>query len=161
MQAQSSVYVIFDESSGQGSINIDAANNLPDYSGPVSYSFTSDNQLQLSLPSSDTGRKGICMNPSVLVAGLQTFVAFSFPTVLPSNVASEIWLQDTTSDYQISSALRFVGGSESLDLTADSTTSTTVSLNTNEKYILLLSVGEFGSDLSAQVITLVSFSFQY
>jgi DNA-binding beta-propeller fold protein YncE len=159
MQVQSSTYVVFDSSSRQSSINIDAANDLPGSSGPISYSFTSDNQLQLTSSSSDTGLKGICLNPSLLVAGLQTFVAFSFPTALPSGVASEIWLQDATSDYKVSSALRFVGGSQSLDLTADSTTSTTVSLSANVDYILLLSVSEFGSDLSVQVITLVNIDF--
>jgi DNA-binding beta-propeller fold protein YncE len=159
MQVQSSTYVVFDSSSRESSINIDAANDLPGSSGPISYSFTSDNQLQLTSSSSDTGRKGICLNPSLLVAGLQTFVAFSFPTALPSGVASEIWLQDTTSDYRVSSALRFVGGSQSLDLTTDSTTSTTVSLSENVNYILLLYVDEFGSDLSAQVITLVNIDF--
>jgi hypothetical protein len=159
MQVQSSTYVVFDSSSRESSINIDAANDLPGSSGPISYSFTSDNQLQLTSSSSDTGLKGICLNPSLLVAGLQTFVAFSFPTALPSGVASEIWLQDATSDYKVSSAFRFVGGSQSLDLTADSTTSTTVSLSANVNYILLLSVSEFGSDLSAQVITLVNIDF--
>jgi hypothetical protein len=159
MQVQSSTYVVFDSSSRESSINIDAANDLPGSSGPISYSFTSDNQLQLTSSSSDTGLKGICLNPSLLVAGLQTFVAFSFPTALPSGVASEIWLQDATSDYRVSSALRFVGGLQSLDLTADSTTSTTVSLSANVNYILLLSVDEFGSDLSAQVITLVNIDF--
>jgi DNA-binding beta-propeller fold protein YncE len=159
MQVQSSTYIVFDSSSGQSSINIDAANDLPGSSGSISYSFTSDNQLQLTSSSSDTGLQGICLNPSLLVAGLQTFVAFSFPTALPSGVASEIWLQDTTSDYRVSSALQFVDGSQSLDLTADSTTSTTVSLSANVTYILLLSVSEFGSDLSAQVITLVNIDF--
>jgi DNA-binding beta-propeller fold protein YncE len=159
MQVQSSTYVVFDSSSGQSSINIDAANDLPGSSGSISYSFTSDNQLQLTSSSSDTGLQGICLNPSLLVAGLQTFVAFSFPTALPSGVASEIWLQDTTSDYRVSSALQFVDGSQSLDLTADSTTSTTVSLSANVTYILLLSVSEFGSDLSAQIITLVNIDF--
>jgi alpha-tubulin suppressor-like RCC1 family protein len=159
MQTSSTTYVVFDANSLQSSINIDAANNLPDSSGPVSYSFTSDNQLQLSSSSSDTGRKGICLNPSILVAGLQTFVAFSFPTALPSGVASEIWLQDTNGDYQISSALEFVGGAPSLELTADSTTSTVLSLNANVNYILLLSVDSLGSDISAQIVTLVSHSY--
>jgi hypothetical protein len=159
MQTSSATYVVFDTNSRQSSINVDAANDLPDSSGPISYSFTSDNQLQLSSSSSDVGRKGICLNPSLLVAGLQTFVAFSFPTALPSGVASEIWLQDTNGDYRISSALEFVGGAPSLELTADSTTSTILSLNANVNYILLLSVDSFGSDVSAQVVTLVSHSY--
>jgi alpha-tubulin suppressor-like RCC1 family protein len=159
MQTSSTTYVVFDANSQQSSINIDAANDLPDSSGPVSYSFTSDNQLQLSSSSSDTGRKGICLNPSLLVAGLQTFVAFSFPTALPSGVASEIWLQDTNGDYRVSSGLQFVGGAQSLELTADSTSSTILSLNANVTYILLLSVSSFGSDVSAQVITTVSHSY--
>jgi DNA-binding beta-propeller fold protein YncE len=153
MQTSSTSYVVFDSSSRQNSINIDSANDLPDSSGPISYSFTNDNQLQLTYSSSDTGRKGICLNPSVLVAGLQTFVAFSFPTALPSGVAVEIWLQDTSGDISVSSALRFVGGSQSLEITADSSTSSTVSLSSNTNYILLFSVSEFGSDLSSQVIT--------
>jgi hypothetical protein len=159
MQTSSTTYVAFDTNSRQSSINIDAANDLPDSSGPISYSFTSDNQLQLSSSSSDTGRKGICLNPSILVAGLQTFVAFSFPTALPSGVASEIWLQDTSGDYLISSALQFVGGAQSLELTADSTTSAILSLNANVNYMLLLSVSSFGSDMSTQIITLVSHSY--
>jgi hypothetical protein len=161
MQTSSTSYVLFDTNSRQSSINLDAANNLPDSSGPISYSFTSDNQLQLSSSSSDTGRKGMCLNPSVLVAGLQTFVAFSFPTTLPSGVASEIWLQDINGDYRVSSALRFVGGSQSLDITADSVTSSTVSLSANVNYILLLSVSSFGSDVSAQVVTLVSICISF
>jgi DNA-binding beta-propeller fold protein YncE len=156
MQTSSTSYIIFDTNSKQSSISIDAANDLPDSSGPASYSFTNDNQLQISSSSSDTGRKGICLNPSLLVAGLQTFVAFSFPTALPSGVASEIWLQDKTSDYRVSSALRFVGGSQSLDLIVDTTTSSTISLSASTSYILLLSVGDFGADLSAQVVNLVS-----
>jgi hypothetical protein len=156
MEAHSSSYIAFDTNSRQSSINIDATNELPNSSGPASYTFTSDNQLQISSSSSDTGRNGICLNPSVLIAGLQTFVAFSFPVALPSGVACEIWLQDANDDYQISSALRFVGGLQSLALIADSTTSTTMSLNANETYVILLSVSSFGSDVSSQVITLVS-----
>jgi DNA-binding beta-propeller fold protein YncE len=159
MQVQSATYVVFDSSSRQSSIDIDAANDLPDSSGPVSYSFTSDNQMQLTSSSSDTGRKGICLNPNLLVAGLQTFVAFSFPTALPSGVASEIWLQDATDDYRISSALRFVGGSQSLELIGDSSTSATVSLSANVNYILLLSISEFGTDLSSQVVNIVTINF--
>jgi DNA-binding beta-propeller fold protein YncE len=160
MQASSTSYIVFDSSSRQSSINIDAANNLPDSSGPISYSFTSDNQMQLTSSSSDVGRKGICLNPSLLVAGLQTFVAFSFPTALPSGIAAEIWLQDISGDYQVSSALRFVDGTQAFELTADSTVSTTVSLSANVTYVLLLFVSEFGSDLSTQVITIVSFHFR-
>jgi sugar lactone lactonase YvrE len=160
MQTSSASFVIFDTNSRQSSINIGAANNLPDSSGPISYSFTSDNQLQLSSSSRDTGRKGICLNPSLLVAGLQTFVAFSFPTALPSGVASEIWLQDTNGDHRISSALEFVGVGQSLELTAGSITSATLlSVNANVTYVLLLSVDSFGSDVSAQIVTLVSHSY--
>jgi DNA-binding beta-propeller fold protein YncE len=154
MQTSSTSYVVFDSSSSQSSIDIDAANDLPDSTGPVSYSFTSDNQLQLSSSSSDAGRKGICLKPSLLVAGLQTFIAFNFPTALPSGVAAEVWLQDTSADLHISSAIRFAGGSQSLQLTVDTTSSNAISLSTNTNYVLLMSVGSFGTDLSAQVVNL-------
>jgi hypothetical protein len=156
MQTQSSSYIVFDANARQNSIDIDAANQIPDSSGPISYTFTSDNQLQLT--SSSPGRKAICLNPSVLVAGVQTFVAFSFPT-LPSGGASEIWLQDTNGDFSVSSSLQFVGGSQSLGVIADSTASTTLSLSANVNYLLLLAVSSFGSDVSAQVITTVSIYF--
>jgi hypothetical protein len=153
MQTSSTSYIVFDSSTRQNSIDIDSANNLPDSTGPVSYSFTNDNELQLTYSSSDTGRKGICLNPSVLVAGLQTFVAFKFPTALPSGVATEIWLQDSNGKFRVLSALRFVGASQSLELTADSKASSTVSLSPNTNYILLLSVSAFGANLSSQVVT--------
>jgi hypothetical protein len=157
MQLSSSTYVGFDSSSRQSIFNIDMANQLPSSSGPVSYTFTNDNQLQLSasFASFDPERKGTCFNPGFLVSGLQGFVAFNFPVALPSGVAVEMWLLDTQASYKVSSVIKFAGASQTITLTGDSSTSNSITLSVNTDYILLLVVGNTGSALSTQIVNTV------
>jgi DNA-binding beta-propeller fold protein YncE len=158
MQLSSSTYVGFDSSSRQSTINIDVANQLPSSSGPVSYTFTNDSQLQLSASfnSFDPERKGTCFNPGFLVPGVQVFVAFNFPVALPLGVAVEMWLLDTQASYKASSVIKFTGASQTITLTGDSSAYSSITLNVNTDYILLLAVGNTGSSLSTQIVNTVS-----
>jgi hypothetical protein len=159
MQSASASYVVFDSASSQNYIDIDGSNKLPGSSGPISYSFTSDGQIQLTSSSTDQ-RRGMCLKPSILVAGVQTFVAFKFPTLLTQGASAEIWLLSEDGQYQISSAVKFAAnGAQSLSVSADSSDYTAINLASDVEYVLLLTASQTGDVLSTQVINLVCITF--
>jgi hypothetical protein len=159
IQTSADSYIGFDSASKGGTINIAEASQLPNSSGAVTYSFTSDNQLQLSASFSlfDPERKGTCLNPTFMIAGVQLFAGFNFPILPSSGVGVEMWLLDAKGTYKISSVMSFVtDGSEILVLTGDTTTSSVLVVQANTDYVLLLSVSSTGATLSTQIIDSVS-----
>jgi hypothetical protein len=88
-------------------IGVDPINNLvyfTDYTNNVVYSVCTNNTAvtnKFAGIRGSAGYGGDYGDASLLVAGLQTFVAFSIPVALPAGVASEIWLQDVHDNFSV------------------------------------------------------------
>jgi tetrahydromethanopterin S-methyltransferase subunit F len=96
----------------------------------------------------------MCLKPSIIVAGVQTFVAFNIPT-LPSGTAAEVWLSSADGSHHVSASIisKSTSGQE-LKLSAGSDTDTqTISLQVNVEYIMLIAVDASGGFITAQVVT--------
>jgi hypothetical protein len=135
---------------------MDAANSIPGNTGNASIQLVSDHiELTNSFGQSEAGRKGVCLNPSYLIGGVQTFVAFEIPKVLPIGTAVEIWLNDATGKYAVHSSVKNVNGNMkfSVDIGTDSS-SDSITLATNTYYVLLISVDTSGAFATAQVVNL-------
>jgi hypothetical protein len=154
MQVSSSSYVAFDSSTNTGSANMDVANTIPGNTGTATFQLASTHAtLSNTFGQSETGRKGVCLNPSYLIAGVQIFVAFELPKVIPSGAAVETWLNDASGKYSLNAAVRNVNGGLvfSLVIGTDSN-SVPVSLSTNTYYVLLISVDASGGFATAQIV---------
>jgi hypothetical protein len=155
MEISSSSYIIFDTSTNASVIDIDSSNQIPGTSAVVPYSF-SINQIQIGagFSATETARKAMCLKPSIIVAGVQTFVAFNILN-LPSGTAAEVWLSSADGNYHVSASIisKSTGGQE-LKLSAGSDTDTqTISLQVNVEYIMLIAVDSSGGFITAQVVT--------
>jgi hypothetical protein len=156
MQTSSASYVVFDTVTGASRVNMDAVNYIPGNTGNASIQLVSDHiELTNSFGQSEAGRKGVCLNPSYLIGGVQTFVAFEIPKLLPIGTAVEIWLNDATGKYAVHSSVKNVNGNMkfSVDIGTDSSSDSIV-LSTNTYYVLLVSVDNSGAFATAQVVNL-------
>jgi tetrahydromethanopterin S-methyltransferase subunit F len=156
MEVSSTSYIIFDTSTNASVIDIDSSNQLPGTSSVVPYSFSSD-QIQLSagFSATETNRKAMCLKPSIIVAGVQTFVAFNIPT-LPSGTAAEVWLSSADGQHHVSASIvsKSTSGQE-LKLSAGSATDMqAISLQVNVEYIMLIAIDTSGGFITAQVVTI-------
>jgi hypothetical protein len=155
MEVSSSSYIIFDTSTNASVIDIDSSNQVPGTSAVVPYSFSSDQiQLNAGFSATETARKAMCLKPSIIVAGVQTFVAFNIPA-LPSGTAAEVWLSSADGNYHVSASIisKSTSGHE-LKLSAGSDIDTqAISIQVNEEYIMLIAVDASGGFITAQVVT--------
>jgi hypothetical protein len=155
MEVSSTSYIVFDTSTNASVIDIDSSNQLPGVSAVVPYSFSAD-QIQLSagFSATETSRKAMCLKPSIIVAGVQTFVAFNIPA-LPSGTAAEVWLSSADGKHHVSASIvSKSSGGQQLLLTAGSDTDVQlILLQTNVEYVMLIAVDSSGGFLTAQVVT--------
>jgi hypothetical protein len=155
MEVSSSSYIIFDTSTIASIIDIESSNQIPGTSAVVPYSFSSD-QIQLSagFGATETARKAMCLKPSIIVAGVQTFVAFNIPN-LPSGTAAEVWLSSADGKHHVSASIVSKNsGNQELKLSAGSDADTqNISLQVNAEYIMLIAVDASGGFITAQVVT--------
>jgi hypothetical protein len=156
IQASSSSFVSFDTLSNTSSINVEAANSLPG-SSPANYTF-SNNAVQVAATFSDTetARRSMCLNPSLLVAGVQTFIAFKIPSAQSAGTAVEVWLTDANGQYRVSTSVTQSSTGQQLKL--NSGESASVQLSVNTPYIIIIEVDSSASLLTSQVLTTVSHS---
>jgi hypothetical protein len=159
MQTSSDTYVAFGTNSNTNAVSV--ASSLPDASGAVNYQFET-NHLQLStiFGTSETARRGVCMNPSVKVNGLQTFVAFNIPQDLPSGTtAVEVWMSQKNGATRIGAAVKRVGANHELELSqrAERSSQSAV-LQASTDYILLIAVEEAGGYVSNVVCIVTTYS---
>jgi hypothetical protein len=154
MQVSSSSYVVFDTTTNTSAINIDSANAIPGTSGTVNYQMTSSElQLSSSFSSTQVAKQSICLNPSIIVAGVQTFIAFSLPSSLPSGTAAEVWISHPSRSFAFSSSVRSSSSGYVFELDVRGVkASTSVSLATNEVYLILIHVDSFGTYVISQIV---------
>ncbi len=154
MQVSSSSYVVFDTTTNTSAINVDSANAIPGTIGTVNYQMTSSElQLSSSFSSTQVAKQGICLNPSIIVAGVQTFIAFSLPSSLPSGTAAEVWISHPSGSFAFSSSVRSSSSGYVFELDVRGVkTSTSVSLATNEVYLILIHVDSFGTYVVSQIV---------
>ncbi|KAL0488701.1 hypothetical protein AKO1_015840 [Acrasis kona] len=74
---------------------------------PATYQTSPNNQLQINADFSRSSKQGLCFAPSISAPGVQIYVMFNFPSLLPSGVASEIWLQSSSHLKKVSSRVEF------------------------------------------------------
>jgi hypothetical protein len=155
MEVSSTSYIVFDTSTNSSVIDIDSSNQVPGASAVVPYSFSTD-QIQLSagFSATETTRKAMCLKPSIIVAGVQTFVAFNIPA-LPSGTAAEVWLSSADGKHHVSASIASKSsGGQQLLLTAGSDSDIqAISLQTNVEYVMLIAVDGSGGFITAQVVT--------
>ncbi len=154
MQVSSSSYVVFDTTTNTSAINVDSANSVPGTSGTVNYQMTSSElQLSSSFGSTQVAKQSICLNPSIIVAGVQTFIAFSLPSSLPSGTAAEVWISHPSGSFAFSSSVRSSSTGYVFELdAAGAKSSTPVTLATNTIYLILIHVDSFGTYVVSQII---------
>jgi hypothetical protein len=124
MEISSASYIVFDTSTNASVIDVDTSNQLPGSTGTVPYSFASEQiQLSTTFSSTETARKGMCLKPPVVIAGVQAFIAFTIPSSLQTGTAVEVWLTSADGKSQLSSAIKatslgqlyeLIGGAEKL-----------------------------------------------
>jgi hypothetical protein len=158
MQVSSSSYIGFDTNSNTSIVNIDDANAIPGVSSAPNYTFTS-NELQLSSTFSGVSktRSAICLNPSIKVGGLQTFVAFKIPNAMPQDTAVEVWLNDVMGKNSIYVSIKNTTAQGLIFEvnTGVGTDETPISLPLNTELVLLIFVDASGTFITAQVVDLV------
>jgi hypothetical protein len=155
MQVSSASYIVFDTATNASVIDIDTSNQLPGTTGTVPYSFSSEQiQLTTTFSSTETARKGMCLKPPVVMAGVQAFVAFTIPSSLQTGTAVEVWLTSADGKSQVSSAIKATSSGQLYELVGGTEKDTqTLLLETNKQYVLLVSVDESCSFVVSQVIT--------
>jgi tetrahydromethanopterin S-methyltransferase subunit F len=155
MEFSSTSYIVFDTSTNASVIDIDSTNQLPGTSSVVPYSFSND-QIQLSagFSATETTRKAMCLKPSIIVAGVQTFIAFNVPA-LPSGTAAEVWLHSGDGKYQSSaSIISKSNGNQEFKLSAGIDNDVqSIALQPGVEYIILIAVDSSGGFITAQVVT--------
>jgi hypothetical protein len=120
--------------------------------GVATYQITDHLAISNTFGASEIGRKAVCLNPHQNVAGVQLFIAFDIPKIMPSGTAVEVVLTDNLNN-QVITAIRSVGNSLALELASGSQTdSTAVTLAINTKYLILVAVDSSATMISAQVI---------
>jgi hypothetical protein len=155
MEVSSTSYVVFDTSTNASVVDIDSSNQVPGTSAVVPYSFSSDQvQLSAGFSATETTRKAMCLKPSIIVAGVQTFVAFNIPA-LPSGTAAEVWLSSADGKHHVSASIvsKSSGGQQFLLTAGLDTDVLTISLQTNVEYVMLIAVDSSGGFITAQVVT--------
>jgi hypothetical protein len=155
MEVSSASYIVFDTATNASVIDIDTSNQLPGTTGTVPYSFASEQmQLTTTFSSTETARKGMCLKPPVVMAGVQAFIAFTIPISLQTGTAVEVWLTSADGKSQVSSAIKATSSGQLYELVGGTEKDTqTLSLETNKQYVLLVSVDESCSYVVSQVIT--------
>jgi hypothetical protein len=158
MQASSASYVAFDATTNQNIINVDSANNIPGTIGNASYQF-SNNELQLSSSLYENTRKSVCLNPSMIIAGVQTFVAFAIPASLTTGTAVEVWFSESSGKI-FSSSIKSLSSGYVFELDISGVKdSTPVTLSTGTVYVLLVHVDSSGAYTTAQIVDKVCMTF--
>jgi hypothetical protein len=150
--------VLFDTTSNTSSINVEAANSLPG-SSPANYTF-SNNAVQVGATFSDTetSRRSMCLNPSLLVAGVQTFIAFKIPSAQSTGTAVEIWLTAANGLHRVSTSVAQYSTGQQLQVSTGESAS--VQLDVNKQYIIIIDVDSSASFFTSQVLTTVSRTFR-
>jgi hypothetical protein len=159
LQTTSSTFVAFDTTSNSSSIiNIDAANQIPGATGTANYTFSSEGLLlSTTYGQSETGKKGVCLKPSLVIANMQTFVIFNIPVTQPSGTAVEVWLMDATKQYTIRASIKQTNNGQVFEIRSKSSfDSTNTNLQTGVDYLIVLSVDQSGSFVTTQILTIVS-----
>jgi hypothetical protein len=149
---------VFDANTNTSSINIDPINAIG-ASAPVSYSFTGDHiSLSSNFTPTETAKKALCLKPNIIVNGVQTYIAFNLPTLLPSRTALEVWLSDVKGQHSVSSSIRQgTGSSQTLELLAGvDNDHQSVTLLANTTYLLLIAVDSTGTFITSQIVDTVS-----
>jgi hypothetical protein len=158
MQTSSSSYIGFDTSSNTSVVNIDNVNTIPGVSSTPNYTFAS-NELQLSSTFSGVAktRSALCLNPSIKVGGLQTFVAFKIPSAMPQDTAVEVWLNDVVGKNSIYVSIKNTTAQGLIFEvnTGVGTDDTPISLPLNTELVLLIYIDASGTFITAQVVDLV------
>jgi hypothetical protein len=146
MQVSSSSYMVFNSSS-TGYVDTAVSNEIPDSTGTASYVLHHNSiEITNSFAQAETGRKGVCFNPKYSVVGVQAFIAFNIPVVIPSAV--EVWLSGTQKI-----AARVTGARVLELIIGQQCESTAISLNVNMTYVLLFAIDNSAGILSSQIVT--------
>jgi hypothetical protein len=111
-------------------------------------------QVAATFSDTETARRSMCLNPSILVAGVQTFIAFKIPSAQSAGTAVEVWLTDVNGQYRVSTSVAQSSSGQQLKL--NSGESASVQLNVNTPYIIIIEVDSSASFLTSQVLTTVS-----
>jgi hypothetical protein len=92
------------------------------------------------------------------VNGVQTYIAFNLPTLLPSRTALEVWLSDVKGQHSVSSSIRQgTASSQTLELVARvDNDHQSVTLQANTTYLLLIAVDSTGTFITSQIVDAVS-----
>lgn len=134
-------------------IDVSASNQIPGSSGVVDYAFQSD-RVDLSAAFTNSTRRTLCLSPSVVVSGVQTFVGFSIPSSLPLGAAVEVWLNRVNGSNSVSSSVKNTT-TQGMQFTLSSSgdiDSTSVSVPTATNLVMLIYVSATGSSISSQII---------
>jgi tetrahydromethanopterin S-methyltransferase subunit F len=156
METSSASYIVFDTATNASVIDVDASNQVPGASGVVPYTFVND-QLQLStgFSATETARKSMCLKPSIIVTGVQSFIAFNIPT-LQAGTAAEVWLTSINGQHHVSASIVAKNdGSQTFQLVAGSDIDVQpITLQTNVEYVILTVVDNTGAFITSQVVTI-------
>ncbi|KAL0483970.1 hypothetical protein AKO1_004648 [Acrasis kona] len=168
MDTSSRLYNSFNNTKAETKINAGIFTQINSDVSAASYQISQDNQLQISADFSKSNKQGLCFTPSISAPGVQIFVMFNFPFILPSGVASEIWLQSSSNKRKVSSRVEFRSdATQNFIVTTGGTVTNvnSVKLSANTNYLMLgavdSDVGQYGSQLVDVKNKVISEGYSY
>jgi hypothetical protein len=97
-----------------------------------------------------SGKKSLCWDVSQVLQGYQAFLGFNFPTILPSNVDTNLVLQPKDGSQSISTSIKFSGSTQTHSV--QGVLSTSVTIQAQSLYLLIVSVDTGLNKVSSQIV---------
>jgi hypothetical protein len=130
-------------------VNVEVTNLVKTSTGILSYSMKSG-AIEVTTNNTQSGRKSMCFDASQIVRGYQAFMGFKFESI-PTGITTELILQPKDGTQPVSTSIKFNGSKQTHSSQGETSTSS-LTLQMQSLYLLVISVSTGLNQVSAQVL---------